>query len=258
MRLLQLQLKLAYVQEFKKFYESTVYSELQKLPGCLFAGLIKSTPQLDEFISLTFWESRSRAEKYEASEVFKTLFGQTKMFLSESSEWKVHLSENMELEYGPVDNEPVVKKYVVAAKNEENDEILTPSSNMFVRVLSLIIQEDKVEEFKKLYTDVVIPALKVTKGCRYVFLTESVNSKNEFISVTIWNKNEDADKYESGEKYQDLINKVKHTFSQLYLWGLSLENERGAKVKTSDDFKVDHYKMITGKSFYKIGNKNDR
>jgi quinol monooxygenase YgiN len=249
MRLLQLQLKLAYVQEFKKFYESTVYPELQKLPGCLFAGLIKSTPQPDEFISITFWETQLQAEQYEKTGTFKNLFEQAKVFFSDSSEWKVHLSENMELQYRTVNEEPVIKKYVVTAQNEEGDNRLTASSNMFVRVLSFIIQDDKVEEFKKLYTGIVMPALKATKGCRYVYLTESVNSKNEFISVTIWNNKEDADEYEFEGKFQELTDKVKHTFSKLYLWGMSLDKEHVAKVKTSDDFKVDHYKMITGKSF---------
>jgi heme-degrading monooxygenase HmoA len=249
MRLLQLQLKLAYVQEFKKFYETTVYPELQKLSGCVFAGLIKSSPQPDEFISLTFWKTLSQAEQYEKSGAFTKLFEQAKPFLSDSSEWKIHLSDNMELQYGQEAEEPVIKKYIVAAKNKEGDDKLTASSNMFVRVLSLIIQDDKVEEFKKLYSDIVMPALKSTKGCQYVFLTESVNTRNEFISVTIWNNKEDADEYEFEGKFQELTDEVKHTFSQLYLWGMSLEKEHVAQVKTSEDFKVGHYKMVTGRSF---------
>jgi quinol monooxygenase YgiN len=249
MRLLQLQLKPAYVQEFKKFYESKVFPELQKLPGCVFAGLIKSSPQPDEFISLTFWKTQAQAEQYENSGAFKNLFEQAKPYLSDSSEWKIQLSENMELQYGSVDDEPVIKKYIVTSKNKEGDDSLTVSSNMYVRVLSLIIQDNMVEEFKKLYTDIVMPELKATKGCRNVFLTESVNSKNEFISVTIWNSKEDADEYEFEGKFQELNDKLKHTYSQLYLWGMSLDKEHVAHVKTSDDFKVGHYKMVTGKNF---------
>lgn len=248
MRLLQLKLKPDFVEEFKFFYEQTVYPELQNLPGCVFAGLIKSTPQPDEFISFTFWKTQALAEEYETSGPFKKLFGQAKSYLAESEEWKVHLSEDMELQYGPVENEPVIKKYLVSAKNED-DTILSHSANMFIRVLSLIIQEDKVEEFMKLYSEIVIPELNATKGCRNVFLTESVNSSNEFISVTIWDKKEDAIEYELGGKYLALTNKIKHTFSKLYLWRMSLEKEQGQKVKTSDDFKVEHYKIITGKNF---------
>jgi len=248
MRLLQLKLKSDFIEEFIYFYEQTVYPELQNLPGCVFAGLIKSTHQPDEFISLTFWKTQAQAEEYETSGPFKKLFGQIKPFLAESEEWNVHLSEDMELQYGPVEKEPVIRKYDISAKNE-NDDILSDSANMFVRVLSLVIQQDKVEEFKELYTGIVIPALIDMKGCRFVFLTESVNSSNEFISVSIWDKKEDALEYESGKKYVELTDKVKHTFSQLYLWRMSLEKEYGQKVSTSDDFKVEHYKIITGKNF---------
>jgi heme-degrading monooxygenase HmoA len=248
MRLLQLKLKSDFIEEFKSFYELTVYPGLQNIPGCIFAGLIKSTPQPDEFISLTFWKTQALAEEYETSGSFNKLFEKAKIYLAETEEWNIHLSENMELQYGPIDSEPVIKKYIVSAQNEKDD-VLSHSANMFVRVLSLIIQEDKVEEFKELYNGIVIPALIYTKGCRYVFLTENVNSKNEFISVTIWDRKEDAVEYESGEKYIELTDKIKHTFSQLYLWRMSLEKEHGPKMKTSDDFKVEHYKIITGKNF---------
>jgi len=249
MRFLQLKIKPDSVNSFKDFYESDVMYELHNTPGCLFAGLIKSKPEENEFISLTFWETQEQAEQYETIGAFKKLFEQAKAYLFESTEWKVQLSEDMELKYGPVEEEPVIKKYVVAAQNSDGDEFLTHSSNMHVRVLSLIIQVDKLEEFKKLYSEIIIPALKSVKGCRYIYLTESISEKNEFISVTIWDSKEDADKYESTGKFQELTNKVKHTFSQLYLWKMSLEKDYNAKVKTSEDFKVELYNIVTGKSF---------
>ncbi len=249
MRFLQLKLQPEYIAEFKKFYEEDVLEKLHKTPGCLFAGLIKSKPEINEYISLTFWQTKEQAENYETHGAFKNLLEKAKFFLAESTEWKVHLSEDMELQYGPDDEEPVVKKYVVAVKNEDSENLNLGSSNIFVRVLSLIIREDKLEEFKKLYSEIIIPVLKDTKGCRYIFLTESVNVKNEFISVTIWETKEDADEYESSGKFNELTEKVKHTFSQFYLWKMSLEKEYGSKIKASEDFKIERYDLVTGKSF---------
>jgi len=249
MRFLQLKLKPDHINDFKNFYENEVTQELHRTAGCLFAGLIKSKPDENEFISLTFWQSLVDAENYETAGTFQKLFEQAKPFLSESAEWKLQLSEDMELKYGPVEEEPVIKKYIVTVRNEEENEFQFNSANMFVRVLSLIIQDDKLDEFKRLYTEVVIPELKNTKGCRYIFLTESVNAKNEFISVTIWDSKEFADEYETGGKFQNLTEKVKHTFSKLYLWKMSLEKEYGYNFKTSEDFKVDEYDVVTGKSF---------
>ena len=249
MRFLQLKLKPDHIIDFKEFYEKDVLTELHNTQGCLFAGLIKSKPEENEFISLTFWQTQAQAEQYESGGVFQKLFEQAKPYLSESTEWKVQLSENMELQYGPVEEEPVIKKYTVAVKNDASEDFLSHSSNMFVRILSLIIQDDKLEEFKKLYSELIIPTLKSIKGCRYIYLTESVSEKNEFISVTIWDSKEDAEEYESSGKFQGLTDKVKHTFSQLYLWKMSLEKDYGGKITTSEDFKVERYNIVTGKSF---------
>ncbi len=249
MRFLQLKLKPENIKYFKIFYETDVIGELRNAPGCLFAGLIKSKPEDNEFISLTFWEKQEQAESYESGGSFNTLFVKAKPYLEESAEWKLQLSEDMELQYVPEDEEPVVKKYVVAVQNNDASDFFSKPSDMFVRILSLIIQHDKLDEFKELYSEIIIPELKSIKGCRYVFLTESVSQTNEFISVTIWDSKDDADIYEATGKFQELTNKIKHTFSQLYLWKVSLEKNYGKKITTSEDFKIEQYDIVTGKSF---------
>jgi heme-degrading monooxygenase HmoA len=249
MRLLQVKLNPVFIEKFKEFYETAVIPQLQKMPGCIFGGLIKSGPEIDEFISLTFWETQQNAEDYESSDTYKDLISQAKPFFSESNEWKIQLSDKMELEYAPVTEEPVVKKYSVEVQKEKDDKLKFQSSQMHVRIVSLKIQEDKLDEFKKVYLEKVIPALKETDGCRHVFLTESINEKDEFISVTIWDNKEYADNYETSGRFDELIGMVKHTFSHFYLWKMELEKEYSAKIKTTDDMKVDNYNVVTGKSF---------
>ena len=249
MRLLQLELNPDHIDEFKNFYDQTVIQQLQKMPGCIFAGLIKSGPEDTEFISLTFWETQQNAEEYEKSEVFKGLMDQARPFLSESNEWKIQLSDKMELEYAPVAEEPVVKKYTVEVQKEKDGKPKFQSSQMYVRIVSLKIQEGKMDEFKKIYLDTIIPALQKTAGCRHVFLTESINEKDDFISVTIWDDKAYADEYEASGAFAELVGKVKHTFSRFYLWKMELEREYSAKIKTTDDMKVETYNIVTGKSF---------
>jgi quinol monooxygenase YgiN len=249
MRLLQLQLEPDHINQFKDFYENTVFPQLQEMPGCLFAGLIKSKPEENEFISLTFWKEQAQVENYEKSGIFEKLFEQAKPFMSESAEWKMQLSKDMKLEYVQTSEEPKIKKYTVAVQNQDTEKIIIQPSEMFVRIVSLKVQEDKLEEFKQLYQKVIIPTLKTVEGCRYAFLTESVSELNEFISVTIWNKKEDAGKYEASGKFNELVDKIKHTLSQFYLWKMALEKDYSAKVATTDDLKVDRYDIISGKSF---------
>ncbi len=248
MRFLLLKIETQHIDEFKKFYEETVSPSLQNMPGCLFAGLI-SSPHINEFISLTFWEKLIHAENYEKEGVFHALIDQARPFLSESTEWKIHLSDNVELEYAPISEEPVIKKYSVKAQKNYGEKFKMASSNMFVRIVSAKIQEGKLDEFKKIYTEIIIPELKSVKGCRYVYLIESINEQDEFISLTIWDNKEDADKYESSGKFAELVNQIKHTFSQFYLWKMALEKSYNAKVQTTEDLKVEQYNLVTGKSF---------
>ena len=249
MRFLQLKLEVLKISGFKEFYEKEVIPELHNAPGCLFAGLIKLKPADNEYISLTFWDTKENAENYETKGAFLKLFEEAKQYLAETAEWKLQLSENMELTYDEVEEKPDIKRYVVAVQNRGNKEFKFTSKDMFIRIMSMIIQKNKLEEFKNLYTDHIIPELENTKGCLYVFLTESVNKENEFISVTIWNSKEDADEYEASGKFEELAKKIRHTFSQLYLWKMSLEKEYGPRMKTSDDFKLERYDIVTGQSF---------
>ena len=249
MRFLQVKIKTDYIVQFRNFYENTVLTELQKISGCLFAGLIKSGPEENEFASLTFWETQEQAENYENSDVFQNLIELAKPFLSESAEWKIQLSDKMELEYAPVTEEPVIKKYSVADTGDDSEKINTKNPQMYIRIVSMKIQDGKLNEFKELYHNKIIPALKSTQGCRHVFLTQSVQEKDEFISITIWDSKKDADAYEASGKFAELVSKLEETFSQFYLWKMYLEKDYSAKVKTSEDIKVDKYSLVTGKSF---------
>jgi len=249
MRFLQFKVNAEFIPEFEKFYDSVVLPQLQKISGCLFAGLIRSKPEENEFASLTFWEEQEQAEKYERSGVFQSLVDKARPFLSESTEWKIHLSDNMELEYAPVTEEPMIKKYSVADSDDSPEKINMKSSQLYIRIVSVKVQSGKLNEFKELFHNQVIPALKSTKGCRHIFLTQSIQESDEFISVTIWDSERDADLYESSGKFSELVSKLKQTFSQFYLWKMSLEKDYSAKVKTSADMKVEKYNLITGKSF---------
>lgn len=250
MRILALRLNPDHINEFKNFYEETVEPRLQSVDGCLFASLIKSKPEMEEFISLTFWKSQQQAENYENSDVFKELVDQAQPFLADSgNEWKIQLSENMEIQYSHETEEPEIKKYNVEVQNGKDDSLVKDSDKMFLRIVSLKIEDGKMDEFKKLYADVVIPAFKKANGCRNAFLTHSVNEENDFISVSVWDNKSLAVVYESGEEYKKMIDKVKHTFSHFYLWRMSLEQGHNRTIKSTDDMKVGHYDVVTGKSF---------
>jgi len=234
---------------FQHFYQYTVIPSLHKTEGCRFVNLIKDSNQPGQFISLTLWEELKQAEQYVKSDLYKRLSEEITPFLSQSNEWKIQLTDDLELEYKPVAERPKTKEYVVAVQTDPSSPAPQDGNDLFVRIVSAKIQEGKIDEFKDIYSSEIISALKATKGCLYAFLSENLKEMDEFLSVSIWSSKAEADEYENSGAFEDLIKKVKHTFSHFYLWKMALEQESKKKIQTSADMKIDHYTMIARKSF---------
>lgn len=234
---------------FRKHYDDAVLPELQKVSGCLCASLMQNDHHHDEFISMTLWDEQKHAEAYEQSGLFQKLLAESKPFLEDSSEWKIRLTKDFTLEYQPVEEEPIVKSFTVIEHNNSNICAKQESQLMYMRIVSVKIEPGKLEEFKQLYRDEIIPALRGVKGCRYAYLTESIKEGDDVFSVTIWDSKNAAENYERSELFDELKEKVKHTFSELYQWKMTLEKDPRRILATSDDLKVNYYSIVTGKSF---------
>ncbi len=250
MRFFHLVIKPEYLALLPPFHEKIVLPALQKTRGCLFAGLIQSSNTANECVSLTLWESKELAEAYEKSKAFRLLMKKLTPYLSDSAEWKIHLSEDLELKYEPVRTEPVLRDYQVIAGKDAELVTKTTGKPLYVRLVSIKLQEGKLEEFRRKYSREIVPALQSTPGCRYIYLTENLHDENDLISLTIWDSKEDADAYEKSGLFAKLVDRVDDLFSQFYQWKVALEKDRGGKVKTSEDMKIDYYAMVSGKKFH--------
>lgn len=91
--------------------------------------------------------------------------------------------------------------------------------------------------------------LRSVAGCRYVFLTEGVEERNEVISLTIWDIREAADVYEASGLFRKLTRKVQHTFSELYQWKMADEKRSSSRVTTTEDLDVKGYDVVSGTIF---------
>lgn len=249
MRVFQARVKPERLSELRRMYEEKVIPALQNVTGCLFASLMQSEAQPDECISLTLWDEQSHAEAYASSELFQSLLQEARPYFADSVEWKIQLSKELTLEYEPVPEEPTVKSYSVTMPSSETIIAQEQHQSMFVRIVSPKIRPGMMEEFKRIYAEEILPALREVKGCRYAYLTEGTKDKNEVISVTIWDSQQDAENYETGGMFDRLKEKVKHTFSELYQWKMKLEKDIGKQVVTSEDMTVKHYHVVTGKGF---------
>ena len=250
MRFLHLKVKVTEPEIIRSFYDSIVIPELQKINGCLFACLIQNNKLSDEYISLTLWDSKTIAENYEKSELFRDLLAQIESFLADSSEWKIQLSEELQLQYKPVPEKPQIEQYTVAAKGAVPNGIgLGDSNRLYLRLVSMNLEKNKIDEFRKIYKNEIIPALQNTIGCTFAYLVESIHKKSEVISITIWENKKSADDYESSGRFNELLEKLKPTFSKFYQWKIALEKNISGEVKTSEDLKLSEYSMVAGRSF---------
>lgn len=85
---------------------------------------------------------------------------------------------------------------------------------MFVRLTYFGFKPDKLKELKKFYNDVAIPTLKKQKGNLECRLLEPVDKKEDYISMTTWEKKEDADAYHNTGVYKSLVDQVRPFFSK--------------------------------------------
>ena len=249
MRVVQVNIDHEKLGGFRKHYDEKVVPELQKVPGCLCASLMQSDHYQDEFVSMTLWDEQKHAEAYEQSGLFQKLIAESRSFFNDSSEWKIRLTKDLSLEYQPVEEEPIVKSFTVLEHKNSNICAKEESQLMYMRIVSHKLEPGKLREFKQLYRDEIIPALREVKGCRYAYLTGSIKEGNEVFSVTIWDSKNDAENYERSGLFDELIEKIKHTFSELYQWKMALEKDPRRILATSDDLQVNYYSFVTGKRF---------
>jgi heme-degrading monooxygenase HmoA len=249
MRLVQIEVKDGEMSGLRDFYTRHTMRTLQQVKGCRYAGLMQSMHHPEQCISLTLWDSQDDARAYESGGTYQRLLEETRPYLSESSEYKIQLSEDLTLQYVPVHQEPLVKAYPIAARSEMGATGRGAADAMWLRIVSLKILPGKLDEFKRLYAEQSIPTLRKVKGCRYVYLLESDERSHEVLSVTSWDSRQDAEAYENSGLFEQLLEAQKQTLSGLYQWKRSLGKVEASHSATSEDIMVEHYTVLTGQNF---------
>ena len=249
MRLVQAKVKPEELYRLRASYEERIVPALQKTPGCLYAGLMQGTQERDEVISMTLWESQEHAEAYIKSGLFQQLLDEARPMFAESSEWHVQLSKDLTLEYVPVATEPTIKAFPIAAMSGETKSAGEKPSQVYLRIVSMKLKEGMQEEFQQLYVHEIIPSLQTTKDCRHAYLLMPGAHSQEALSVTIWDSKEAADSYEQSGTFAALVEKVKHTFTDMYQWKMNLDKHH-RQAASSDDITVGRYSVVTGKEFH--------
>ncbi len=256
MRLLQLKVKPEGLELARHYYEDTVVPRMRTMPGCRFARLIQNRSEPSDLISMTLWERQQDAEAFQQSPVFEQMMAEFSDFLADSSVWKIQLSQDLELEYRPEIQEPVIQAYPVSTQRTLVKSETCGASPLFVRIVQHKIQLGKMEEFRKLYRETIIPVLEKTRGCCSAYLMENLQNGEEVVSITVWENQRAEEDYEQSGQFQGLIDRVKHCYTRLFQWKMSLARNGKKQAKTSDDMQVDHYTVVSGEEFGDSPTKN--
>ncbi len=248
MRFLQLKIKSKEVQGLSKLYEAKIVPALQSAKGCLGTFLLQSTHHHDEVLSLSLWRSMEDSSAYERSGLFMRLVASARPFFADSTEWKLELSKDITLEHVPGSPEPAVQTYSVSAAS--GGEMLSGNHHpsTFMRIVSLRHKDGMLAEYKNLYRAEIIPTLLATRGCRYACLSIPTANESESISVTVWNSREDAETYERQGTFGKLLEKIKHTVSDLSRMQLESVGTLLPSA-TSEDVEVEGFQLIAGRNF---------
>ena len=84
---------------------------------------------------------------------------------------------------------------------------------MVVRLTYFSTSADKVEKMRKVYTEEAMPVVRSQKGNLDCKLLEPVNNTDQFISMTVWDNQQDADAYQSTGVYKKLVDRVREFFN---------------------------------------------
>lgn len=211
--------------EFQTFYRRRVLPALAEVPGCRFAGLL--TPwRSDDHRSLTLWRSAEDAKAYEEGGLYHQLLKETTGYLSSRTVWRVRLSDD------PL--ETLVPGESAAGQRElppegyelgdegAGEELGKLARSVYVRVVAVHLIPKYRDEFLSSYHSLVEPALKATPGCLGALLAEGTRDRNEALSITVWDREESATRYEMSGEFERLSRQLESTLLPVSQWQLVL------------------------------------
>jgi len=242
MRLVHLEVRPGKRRELREFYEQRVMTALADTPGCLYATLLEGRERADDWLSATFWQSYEQAEAYEESGLPEQMLNESDDFLDRAVDWKVELQQNMRFESKIEKKGVEVEGYSIADEAPEQD----AGSMMYVRIVSLNVDPEKLGEFRQRFGEVALPALRGQKKCRFAFLSEEIEDSHHMLCVSIWDSEQAALKYEIFGEFERLTRKLQDTFSHDYQWKMALAPSTGTVCSGVSETDIRGYEIVTG------------
>ncbi|HVS01532.1 MAG TPA: antibiotic biosynthesis monooxygenase [Thermoanaerobaculia bacterium] len=241
-RFVRLRVREGEEERFRRYYDERVLPALQATEGCLYAALLRPW-RGEDHQSLTIWESAEKARAYEDGGLYHSLLRGAEPMLAASTEWRVRLSDDVE-ETGDLQRREIPPEGYTLEVGDAPQAVLHEGEPTFVRVVSIHVDPARLDDFVRIYRESVIPVLQGWKGCRGALLVEGARNPGEILSISLWDREEDAVRYELSGEFDRLTYRLKDTFSRVHDWRVSLGTGQRAGVDTPE---VESYHLVTAR-----------
>jgi heme-degrading monooxygenase HmoA len=229
---------------FAAWYRERVIPALSTTHGCVFAGLL--TPwRGEEHRSLTIWRNAGAAAAYERSGLYDELLAEAAPMLSSRNEWVERAGREPGAGTDAKIREIATEGFVVDAGDGAQGRLGGEIETAFVRFVSVRVAPDHIGEFVSAYSNRILPRLREQPGFRGGLLAEDRTDEGTCLSITLWDREEDALRYEL-DVFPGLVQGVKSTFSPIYDWACELAGG-GREDPRLDAIQVSSYQLVTGK-----------
>lgn len=232
---------------FAAWYGARVIPALSKVHGCAFAGLLTPWRGVEHHRSLTIWRNAGAASAYERSGLYHELLREAEPMLSNRTEWRVRpgKGDSTDAEIREIPPEG----FVVDAGDGVQCRLGEGIETAFVRIVSVRVAPDHIGEFVSAYSNKILPAVRAQPGFVGGLLAEDTEEVGDCLSITLWEREEDAARYEMSGAFKELIEGVKNTFSPIYTWASELagESDREAGDPRLQAPRISSYQLVMSK-----------
>jgi len=222
-------------------YRERIVPALEKTHGCLFAGLL-SPWRGDDYQSLTIWTSAEAAEAYEEGGLYHALLRLVEPMLSGQTRWRLRLSKDP-LETADMSRREIPPEGYVVEAGEPDEAIGGEGERLYLRIVSLRVAPDRLAEFTEIYRSSVMPAVRALEGCRGILFAEGALEPGTILSISFWDREESAARYEMSGEFERLTEQLQDTFSPVYSWKVVLGEGGDRRMQAP---KVSGYHLVQG------------
>ena len=242
LRLVHLKVAPGKRRQMREFFERRVMKVLAQA-GCRHAALLEGRDRTEDWLSATFWSSYADAEAYEESQIPKLLIQESAGLLAQDRQWKIELSQDMKVDYRIAERALLAESYSIEDTGGHLDPRKGPQAFTYVRIVSIKVDPSKIEEFARRWNQIIVPALQGVPGCRFTFLSKGVEDRHHLLSVSIWDSQQAALKYEVSGKFDDLTRQLQDTLAQDFQWKMALGS---SSSKSGSGPEVRGYEVVAG------------